>query len=59
MPAGTYQVRVLDLTGRELGTYALEGAGQHPLSIQHLPRGRYVVRVIGSGVSLALPLVRD
>jgi len=59
LPAGTYQVRVLDLTGRELGRYALEGAGQHPLRVQHLLRGSYVVRVLGNGVSLALPLVRN
>jgi|GEM_PF-2404794 len=59
LPAGTYQVRILDITGRQVGTYALEGANKHPLSVKDLPQGSYVVRIVGNGVSLAVPLVRN
>lgn len=59
LPAGTYQVRVLDLTGRQVGTYTLEGASEQPLGVQHLLPGPYVVHVVGQGVRLTLPLVRN
>ncbi|MBD2770007.1 T9SS type A sorting domain-containing protein, partial [Hymenobacter sp. BT664] len=59
LPAGTYQVRLLDLQGRTVSTYGLEGARMHSLRVEHLPQGHYVVRVVGGGVSLALPLIRN
>jgi hypothetical protein len=59
LPMGAYQVRILDLTGREVGTYELEGAGKHPLSVERLLPGSYVVCVVGPAGNLSLPLVRD
>ncbi|WBA42650.1 Ig-like domain-containing protein [Hymenobacter canadensis] len=56
LPAGTYQIQVLDLAGRAVQNYTLEGANKHPLNLLSLPQGSYVVRVVGQGVSLALPL---
>ncbi|AII50397.1 T9SS type A sorting domain-containing protein [Hymenobacter sp. APR13] len=58
LPAGTYQVQILDLAGRAVGRFTLEGASKHPLNLLTLPQGSYVVRVVGQGVSVALPLTR-
>ncbi|KAA9333134.1 T9SS type A sorting domain-containing protein [Hymenobacter busanensis] len=57
LPAGTYTVRVLDLTGRVVRTHTLAGAAQHPLDVQRLQAGAYVVQVSGHGVNRTLPLV--
>ena len=59
LPAGNYQVQVLDLTGRSLQTLTLTGQQEHPLQVQSLPQGSYIVRVRGAAVNVALPLVRN
>ncbi|MBD2766474.1 T9SS type A sorting domain-containing protein [Hymenobacter sp. BT664] len=59
LPTGTYQVRLFDLTGREVGRYTLASGAEHALNVQSLPQGNYVVRVVGDKVSLVLPLVRN
>ncbi|MBD2769827.1 T9SS type A sorting domain-containing protein [Hymenobacter sp. BT664] len=59
LPAGTYQVRILDLMGRQLGAYVFEGARKQPLSVEQLPPGRYVVHVVGPDVNLTLSLARE
>jgi len=58
LPAGSYLVQVLDLTGRVLRT-------QHAttqtaaLDLAGLPQGAYLVLVQGAGVRQALPLLRN
>lgn len=59
LPAGNYQVQLLDLTGRSLGHFTLAGQREHALPVQTLPQGSYIVRVRGNDVSIALPLVRN
>lgn len=59
LPAGNYQVQVLDLTGRSLQILTLAGQQEHPLQVQALPHGSYIVRVRGAAVNVALPLVRN
>ncbi|MBF9220957.1 T9SS type A sorting domain-containing protein [Hymenobacter ruricola] len=59
LPAGDYTVQVLDLTGRQVASYALPGAGQHPLDLQPLATGTYVVRIRGGAVSQSLLLTRE
>ncbi|WP_133273253.1 T9SS type A sorting domain-containing protein [Hymenobacter radiodurans] len=59
LPAGTYQVQLLDLTGRSLQILTLAGQQEHPLQVQALPHGSYIVRVRGEAVNVALPLVRN
>ncbi|MBD2768937.1 T9SS type A sorting domain-containing protein [Hymenobacter sp. BT664] len=59
LPPGPYQVQVLDLLGRPRGRYTLAGAEQHPLPISDLAPGRYLVRILGQQVNLALPLTRN
>jgi hypothetical protein len=59
LPAGDYQVQLLDLTGRSLQQFTLAGQQEHPLPVQALPHGSYIVRVRGAAVNVALPLVRN
>jgi hypothetical protein len=59
LPAGDYQVQLLDLTGRSLQQFTLAGQREHALPVQALPHGSYIVRVRGAAVSVALPLVRN
>ncbi|GAB2477977.1 hypothetical protein GCM10011375_19270 [Hymenobacter qilianensis] len=59
LPAGSYQVQLLDLTGRSLQILTLTGQQEHPLQVQALPHGSYIVRVRGAAVNVALPLVRN
>ena len=59
LPIGAYQVQVLDLTGRLLRQQTLAGGQRHPLAVQALPMGSYLVQVHGSAVHLSLKLVRD
>ncbi|MBC6607756.1 T9SS type A sorting domain-containing protein [Hymenobacter sp. BT188] len=59
LPAGNYQVQLLDLTGRSLQILTLAGQQEHPLQVQALPHGSYIVRVRGAAVNVALPLVRN
>ncbi|WP_305009824.1 T9SS type A sorting domain-containing protein [Hymenobacter mellowenesis] len=57
LAAGTYQVQVLDLTGRVLRTQQA-GAEAAVLNLQGLAQGSYMVLVQGTGVSQALKLIR-
>lgn len=59
LPAGAYQVQVLDLTGRAVATYSLSGAAQHPLDLQALAAGTYMVRVRGAALSQSLLLTKE
>ncbi|WP_262922856.1 T9SS type A sorting domain-containing protein [Hymenobacter aerilatus] len=59
LPAGSYQVRILDLTGRVLREQTLAGQQLHQLSVAELPMGTYLVQVRGANTNLTLPLLRN
>ncbi|MBO3269290.1 T9SS type A sorting domain-containing protein [Hymenobacter defluvii] len=59
LPAGNYQVRILDMTGRVLREQTLTGQQQHQLSVAELPMGTYLVQVRGANTSVTLPLLRN
>nr|WP_246455277.1 T9SS type A sorting domain-containing protein [Hymenobacter citatus] len=59
LPAGNYQVRILDMTGRVLREQTLAGKQLHQLSVADLPMGTYLVQVRGANTSLTLPLLRN
>lgn len=59
LPAGTYAVQVLDLTGRAVASYVLAGAAQHQLDLRALAVGTYVIRVRGGAISQSLLLTRE
>jgi uncharacterized repeat protein (TIGR01451 family) len=48
LPPGTYQVRVVDITGRVVQTHYLAGGQPHVLAVGHLPSGAYLL-VISNG----------
>jgi uncharacterized repeat protein (TIGR01451 family) len=58
LAAGSYSVRVLDLTGRVVREQKAAGAQQQTLPLLGLPAGTYVVQVSGAGKVTSLPLVR-
>jgi hypothetical protein len=45
LPAGTYQVAVVDMTGRVVQTHTLAGGLTHSLTVSTLPSGTYVVLI--------------
>ena len=49
--AGTYQVSIVDMTGRVLRTLLASGRQQRALDITSLPAGTYLVQVKGNGQS--------
>ncbi|WP_162549762.1 T9SS type A sorting domain-containing protein [Hymenobacter nivis] len=59
LPAGPYQVQVLDLTGRVVAAYSLAGGAQHPLNLRALAVGTYLVRVHGGATSQSLLLTHE
>jgi len=59
LPAGSYQVRILDMTGRVLREQTLAGQRLHQLPVAELPMGTYLVQVRGANVSVTLPLLRN
>ena len=59
LPAGPYQVQLLDIVGRPLLLGELTGRAKHPLDVAALPVGVYVVLVQGESFKATLSLVRD
>ncbi|AWM34339.1 Ig-like domain-containing protein [Hymenobacter nivis] len=64
LPAGTYQVSLVDMTGRAVLSASLAGAQQHTLDLAPLASGSYVVQVRGTAtdgtaVSLTKRLVKE
>jgi hypothetical protein len=59
LPAGSYQVTVVDASGRQVQSTALAGGQKHPLLVSGLARGTYLVVVRGNGAKMSLRLVRD
>ncbi|MCB2409806.1 Ig-like domain-containing protein [Hymenobacter lucidus] len=57
LPAGSYQVTLVDAVGRQLRSTALSGGQQHPLLLDGLPRGTYVLLVRGPGTKLSQRVV--
>ena len=58
LPAGAYQVTLLDMTGRPVLTTTLAGGRPHALAIDSLPAGSYVVLVRGAGATYTARLVK-
>jgi uncharacterized repeat protein (TIGR01451 family) len=58
LAAGTYAVRVLDVTGRVVQQLKAEGTQTQILPLHTLRPGSYVVQVSGAGRPMSLPLVR-
>ncbi|MGI4886040.1 MAG: Ig-like domain-containing protein [Janthinobacterium lividum] len=59
LPVGSYQVQVLDLTGRAVAAYTLAGGARHALDLRALAVGAYLVRVRGGAVNQSLLLTRE
>jgi hypothetical protein len=58
LPAGVYQVTVLDVTGRPLLHQDLAAGLAHTLPLHHLPSGQYIVLVRGKTLQLSKRLSR-
>ncbi|RYU78271.1 T9SS type A sorting domain-containing protein [Hymenobacter persicinus] len=59
LPAGSYQVTVVDMTGRTISTSTCAGGLSHTLSLEQAPRGTYVVLVRGQGLKITKTLVKN
>jgi VCBS repeat-containing protein len=59
LPAGTYQVTVMDGTGRILYQGALSGGQVHSLQVQHWPAGLYTVLVRGNNARFSQRIVKE
>jgi|GEM_PF-1764916 len=59
LPAGTYQVLVLDATGRTVLSPALAAGQLHPLDVSGLATGTYLVRVQGAAGTFSQRLLKE
>jgi len=59
LPRGTYQVTLVDATGRQVLSQSLAGAEAHPLQLEHLAQGTYLLVVRGGGLKLSQRVVRE
>ncbi len=59
MSAGTYQVSIVDLTGRVQRRFAQAGGSNELLDITELPAGTYLVQVQGNGQAFTKRLVKQ
>ncbi|TGE27645.1 beta strand repeat-containing protein [Hymenobacter metallicola] len=59
LPAGSYQVSLVDATGRTLSTETYTGGIVHPFAARHLTSGSYLVVIRGNNVKLAKRLVKN
>jgi uncharacterized repeat protein (TIGR01451 family) len=59
LPAGTYQVQVLDLAGRVVLRQSATGATAPRLDLSPLASGSYLVQVQGQGLNLAKRLTKE
>jgi hypothetical protein len=60
LPTGSYQVTVVDATGRQVLSTALSGGEQHPMALDGLARGNYLLVVRGrGGLKLSQRVVRE
>lgn len=58
LPAGTYQVRVLDLAGRLLQSHTLSGGLSHQLVVGELPTGSYLVLISSDALKVTRRLTK-
>ncbi|HEX8426133.1 NosD domain-containing protein [Hymenobacter sp.] len=58
LPAGTYQISVIDLTGRVLLNTVTGTDQKNFLATAHLPQGGYIVTILGMGQRRNLMLVK-
>jgi hypothetical protein len=58
LPAATYQVAVVDMSGRVLHTHQLVGGRTHILTVSNLPSGAYLVVISNDQLRLALRLLK-
>jgi hypothetical protein len=58
LPAGTYTVQVLSVTGQLVSTTALTNEQPRSLQVSELPAGLYMVHVQGLGLTLTQRLVK-
>ncbi|MFD2786249.1 NosD domain-containing protein [Hymenobacter rubripertinctus] len=58
-PEGTYQVSIVDLTGRVLRSFPQAGGRNEALDVTSLPAGTYLVQVKGNGESFVQRLIKE
>jgi hypothetical protein len=59
VPAGEYQISILDMAGRVISRFSLAGQQAHELPIGSLLPGSYIVQVQGAGTTSTLRLMRE
>ncbi|MBO2012246.1 beta strand repeat-containing protein [Hymenobacter negativus] len=59
LPTGSYQLSVLDATGRVVLSAKLEAGLAHALELNTIASGTYTVRVQGAGISLTKRLIKE
>ena len=59
LPAGRYQVRVLDALGQVVFTAPAAGQGELPLPARQWAQGLYLIQVSGPGLNQTLRLTRE
>ncbi|WP_170061889.1 beta strand repeat-containing protein [Hymenobacter chitinivorans] len=59
LPAGSYQVSIVDATGRTLATRTYEGGTLHPFAVRSLTSGSYLVVIRGNNVKITQRLVKN
>ena len=59
LPNGTYQVAVLDMTGRLVQTHHLAGGQAHVLPAGNLPSGAYLLVITTDNLKFSLRLLKQ
>nr|WP_262905343.1 NosD domain-containing protein [Hymenobacter nitidus] len=59
LPAGNYQVSVVDMTGRTLSSATYAGGELHPFAVRSLTSGSYLVVIRGNNVKITKRLVKN
>ncbi|WP_226163895.1 T9SS type A sorting domain-containing protein [Hymenobacter terricola] len=59
LPVATYDVTLLDMTGRVVQTQALDGGKAHELELSHLPAGAYLVIVRNNNLKIIKHLLKQ
>ncbi|TDN39394.1 T9SS type A sorting domain-containing protein [Hymenobacter sp. UV11] len=59
LPPATYAVTMLDMTGRVVQAYALDGGKAHELALDYLASGAYLVIIRGDGLKIIKHLLKQ
>ncbi|UOQ73121.1 T9SS type A sorting domain-containing protein [Hymenobacter cellulosilyticus] len=59
LPAGSYQVSIVDVTGRTLASDTYAGGTQHSFAVRSLKPGSYLVVIRGNNVKITKRLVKN